>query len=74
MRYELATFKSENGDNVSASALCFRALKSRIQSAAERHAKRRTPWSAITVTVWQQSRPAALQLLQSGDIRVTYFK
>ena len=38
-----ATFKSDKGATVSASALHFRALMSRFESAVERHAKGRTP-------------------------------
>ena len=71
---KLATFKSDKGETVSASALRFRALMSRFESAVERHAKGRTPWSAITVTLWQHSLPPALQLLQSGEKPVTSFK
>ena len=71
---KLATFKSEKGETVSASALRFRALMSRFESTVERHAKGRTPWSAITVTLWQHSLPPALQLLQSGENPVTSFK
>ena len=71
---KLATFKTEKGETVSASALRFRALMSRFESAVERHAKGRTPWSAITVTLWQHSLPPALQLLQSGEKPVTSFK
>ena len=47
---------------------------SRSESAVERHAKGRTPWAAITVTLWQHSLPPALQLLQSGEKPVTSFK
>jgi len=54
---KLATFKTEKGETVSASALRFRALMSRFESAVERHAKGRTPWAAITVTLWQHSLP-----------------
>ena len=71
---KLATFKPEKGETVSASALRFRALMSRFESAVERHAKGRTPWSAITVTLWQHSLPPALQLMQSGEKPVTSFK
>ena len=70
---KLATFKTEKGETVSASALRFRALMSRFESAVERHAKGRTPWAAITVTLWQHSLPPALQLLQSGQKLVTSF-
>ena len=71
--FKLATFKSEKGETVSASGRRFRALTSRFESAVERHAKGRTPWSTITVTLWQHSLPLALQLLQSGEKPVTYF-
>ena len=47
---------------------------SRFESAVERHAKGRTLWAAITVTLWQYSLPPALQLLQSGEKPVTSFK
>ena len=62
---KLATFQTEKGETVSASTLRFRALMSRFESAVERHAKGRTPWAAITVTLWQHRLPPALQLLQS---------
>ena len=73
---KLATFKTEKGETtvVSASALRFRALMSRFESAVERYAKDRTPWAAITITLWQHSLPPALQLLQSGEKPVTSFK
>ena len=48
---KLATFKTEKGETVSASALRFCALMSRFESAVERHAKGRTPWAAITITL-----------------------
>ena len=62
---KLATFKTEKAETLSVSALRFRALMSRFESAAERHAKGRMPQAAITVTLWQHSLPPALQLLQS---------
>ena len=71
---KLATFKAEKGETVSASELRFRALMSRFESAFERHAKGRTPWAAITVTLWQHSLTPALKLLQSGEKPVTSFK
>ena len=71
---KLATVKTEKGETVSASALRFRALMSRFESAVERHAKGRTPWAAKTVALWQHSLPPALQLLQSGAKPVTSFK
>ena len=71
---KLATFQTEKGETVSASALRFRALMSRFESAVERHAKGRTPCAAITVNLCQHSLPPALQLLQSGEKPVTSFK
>ena len=71
---KLATFKTEKGETVSVSALRFRALVSRFESAVERHAKGRTPCAAITVNLCQHSLPPALQLLQSGEKPVTSFK
>ena len=71
---KLATFKSDKGEPVSASAVRFRALMPQFESAVERHAKGRTPSSAITVTLWQHSLLPALQLLQSGEKPVTFFK
>ena len=50
---KLATFKTEKGETVSISVPRFRALMSRFESAVERHAKGRTPWAAITVTLSQ---------------------
>ena len=67
---KLATFQTEKGETVSASALRFRALMSRFESAVERHAKGRKPWAAITVTLWQHSLPPALQLLQLSLIHI----
>ena len=54
---KLVTFQTEKGETVSASALRFRALVSPFESAVEHHAKGRTPWAAITVTLWQHSLP-----------------
>ena len=71
---KLATIQTEKGETVSASALRFRVLMSLFESAVERHAKGRTHWAAITVTLWQHSLPPALQLLQSGEKPVTSFK
>ena len=71
---KLATFNTEKSETVSASALRFRAFMPRFESAVERHAKGRTPWSAITVTVCQHSLPPASQLLQSGEKPVTSFE
>ena len=45
-----------------------------FKEAVQRHAKGRTPWAAITVTLCQHSLPPALQLLQSGEKPVTSFK
>ena len=67
MRDKISDLKTAKGETVSASALRFRVLMSRFDSAVERHAKGRTPWAAITVTLWQHSLPPALQLLQSGE-------
>ena len=67
---KLATFKTEKGETVSASALRFRALMSRFESAVERHAKGRTPWAAITVTLWQHSLPRRTNLSVMGSVRV----
>ena len=71
---KLATFKTEKRETVSASALRFRALMSRSESAVERHAKGCTPWAAITVTLWQRNLQPALQLLQGGEKPATSFK
>ena len=71
---ERATFKSEKGETTSTCAPRLRALMSRSESAIERHAKGCTPWSAITVTLWQHNLPLALHLLQSGKKPVTSFK
>ena len=47
---------------------------SRFKSADERHAKGRTAWAAITVTLWQHSLTPALERLQSVEETVTSFK
>ena len=47
---------------------------SRFETAVERHAKGRTPWLTITVTLWQHDLPRAFQLLQSGENPATSFK
>ena len=46
---------------------------SHFESAVERHAKSRTPWAAITVTLWQRSLPPAIPFLQSGQKAATSF-
>ena len=71
---KLATFKTDEAETLSASALRFRALMSRFEPVVERHAKGRTPRSAMTATLWQHSLPPALQLLQSGEKPGTSFK
>ena len=71
---KLATLKAEKSETVSASALRFRATVSRFESAVKRHGKGRTPWAAITVTLWQHSPPLALHLLLSGEKPATLFK
>ena len=71
---KLATWKSDKDGTVSASALRFRALTSRFESAVDGHANGRTPWSAINLTLWQHSLPPALKLFQNGQKPVTSFK
>ena len=71
---KLPTFQTRKGETVSASALRFRPLMSLLELALEPHAKGRTPWAGITVTLWQHSLPAALQLLENSEEPATSFK
>ena len=71
---QIAAFNQTGAETVGAYAMRYRTLLSQFQAAVDRVDDHRTPWNAMTVTLWQQGLKPNIRCLQLSDKPATSLK